>query len=318
MAKNRVVSPRLLVPSGSLDEDTEVTDEPGSMIEYNPSLGKPEWEQAPHEPSSVQREIEQLLRDFEDISHQHEVTNGKAPPGVRSGVGIQFLQEQDDTVMAPTINGFENSLERWAKFILKLIKQNYIEPRIIDIVGENNVVEAFEFKGSDLDEAGCNDVLVVAGSAMPQSKVLRQNFILGLVDRQIITDPQLILKLLEFGDIEEVYEDLSVDVNKANLENKKFAQGDLSVVTREFFNHEIHIKRHNYFRKTEEYEQLPQEIQDFVDAHVEEHGFYLEQQALQAMANVTPPAPMPQGQGIPDNRRAVPSPSSGVQIPQEN
>lgn len=42
-------------------------------------------------------------------------------------------------------------------------------------------------------------------------------------------------------------------------------------IVRDFFDHEIHIYHHNVFRKSNEYEELPQEIQQLVDDHVQEH-----------------------------------------------
>lgn len=53
-------------------------------------------------------------------------------------------------------------------------------------------------------------------------------------------------------------------------------------LVREFQDHEIHIYQHNVFRKTNEYDELPEEIQKFIDAHVLEHKEIVE--ASQAMS----------------------------------
>ena len=284
--RNKTANPRMLAPVGSLE--TEPTNAYGEIIEYNPGLGKPEWETAPGEPGYIQREIELMMQDFEDISNQHEVSRGKTPPGVKSGVAISFLQEQDDTALAPTIHSIENGLEQWGKFVLELIKEYYEETRLIQVIGKDSEIETFEFKGSDL-EGTVSDVIVVAGSALPQSKTARQEFILNLVDRGIIADPQTILKLLEFGNIEEVWEEEMLDINQAKVENKRFTNGDTQVVTRDFFNHDIHIRQHNIFRKTLDYESLDPMLQQYIDRHVAEHEQYIQQAMFkQAMQGLDP------------------------------
>ncbi|MOA20777.1 hypothetical protein D3C78_1412390 [compost metagenome] len=40
---------------------------------------------------------------------------------------------------------------------------------------------------------------------------------------------------------------------------------------RDFYDHEIHIYNHNILRKSSDYEGLPPEIQQLIDAHVAEH-----------------------------------------------
>lgn len=284
--RNKTANPRMLAPVGSLE--TEPTNAYGEIVEYNPGLGKPEWEQPPGEPSYIQREIELMIQDFNDISSQHEVSNGQTPPGVKSGIAINFLQEQDDTRLGPTIHSLENGLEQWAKFILELVKTYYEEPRLIQVIGKDSEIDTFEFRGSDL-EGTVSDVIVVAGSALPQSKAARQEFVLNLVDRGILTDPQVILKLLEFGNIEEVWEEEVLDINQAKAENKRLSQGDTTVRTRDFYNHDIHIKQHNIFRKTADYEQLDPQLQQFIDMHVQEHEQFIQQAAFnQALGGLDP------------------------------
>jgi hypothetical protein len=59
-------------------------------------------------------------------------------------------------------------------------------------------------------------------------------------------------------------------------------------LVREFQDHEIHLYQHNVFRKSNEYEELPYEIQQMIDAHVAEHEQLLHgpmmQQEQQQMA----------------------------------
>lgn len=265
--QNRTANQRMLVEANSLID--EPTEEPGEIIEYKRGHQKPMWETPPVEPGHIQAELELQLRDFEDISGIHEISNGTIPTGVKSGIALSFLSEQDDTKFGPIIHNIESTYEKWAQFVLVLMQEYYIEPRMIKIVGKNNQVEVKEFQGSDL--RGNKDVKVIAGSAMPKSAAARQDFVLNLWNAKILTDPQKALKLLEFGDIEEVFEDLSIDVNQAKAEQKQWLKGDFSHKTRNFYNHDIHVAEHNKFRKSDDYEKLPPQVQVEVDNHVTEH-----------------------------------------------
>lgn len=302
--KDKTINPRILVPSNCLL--SEPTDAPGELLEYQSSVGKPEWIYPPSEPSYMQAELEMLIQDMNDVSGIHEVSQGQNPPGVKSGVAIAYLQEQDDTKLGPTIHTIENNLEKWATFVLELVEQYYDEPRLIKVVGKNNQIEVIEFKGADIK--GNRDVIVVAGSALPQSKAARQEFILNLVDRKILTDPQVILKLLEFGSIEEVYEEVSIDINQAKSENKRFLAGDFSPQVRDFYNHQIHIAEHNKFRKTDDYEQMDPQSQQIIDQHVMMHEQFIQpqqdpQQAVMQTIQSMTPEEQQQLASLPDDQK---------------
>ena len=290
--QTRTGNQRMLVEANSLID--EPTNEPGEIVEYKMGKNMPQWELPPSEPGHIQAELELQLRDFEDVSGIHEVSQGSTPSGVKSGIAISFLQEQDETKFGPIVHNIESTYEKWAQFVLVLIQQNYIEPRMIKIVGKNNQVEVKEFQGSDLK--GNTDVKTIAGSAMPKSTAARQDFVLNLWDRKIISDPQKALKLLEFGAIEEVFEDLSIDVNQAKAEQKQWLKGDFGHMTRDFYNHEIHIAEHNKYRKSDDYEKS--QFQQQVDDHVAQHSMYAQQLAQTiAAANVVNTPQM--GGGVP-------------------
>jgi hypothetical protein len=58
-------------------------------------------------------------------------------------------------------------------------------------------------------------------------------------------------------------------------------------MVRDFYNHDVHIKVHDKFRKSDEYNQLPPELQQFIDAHVAQHKQFIQQQLMAMM----PPQP---------------------------
>ena len=209
--------------------------------------------------------------------------NSKAqvPTGVRSGLAIQYLQEQDDTRLGPIIMRFEEAEGECGHELLHIVKENYKEPRLIRIIGRDNRIEAFDFKGADL---GDNlDVIVQAGSAFPLNKVAKQQFVLNLWLNKIITEPRQILKMLEFGTFEEIYEDFAMDEKNAQEENRNMQQGNPEEV--EWFdNDDIHIYEHIRFIKANKLSPI---IMEFISQHVDGHT-KKKMMALQAVPNMMP------------------------------
>src|SRR5690606_25848127 len=280
--RNLAAKPKWLVPKGSIDRP--ITTAPAEQIEYIPIAGyRPEPILGREVPTTYWRDLEQSRNEIYEVSGQHEVSRSIVPSRVRSGIAIAYLQEQDDTRLVHTAQAYEEAIEELETYKLHLARQFYIEPRVARIIGENNVIEVIEFTRDDIPENA--DVMVIAGSSLPQSRVARQEFILELWRQRIIQDPRTILKLLEFGDVEGVYEDVNLDSGQAQRENELLKMG-IWHQPEDFENHEIHILEHNRFRKTEAYDQLPDEIKSLFAQHVAMHQQMMMQQTSQVLASL--------------------------------
>ncbi|HEX7025376.1 MAG TPA: hypothetical protein VF187_11215 [Gemmatimonadales bacterium] len=273
--RNAMAKPKWLVPRGSLDRP--ITGAPGEMVEYNPIAGaRPEPAPGRDAPPTFWRDVEQSRNEILEISGQHEVSRAQVPSGVRTGIAIAYLQEQDDTRLNPTAQELERAFEQVETYKLRLARQFYIEPRVARIVGEDRVTEVIEFTREDIPDGA--DVRVQAGSSLPQSRVARQEFVLELWRERLIQDPRVALRMLEFGDVEGIFEDTDLDVAQAERENEGLKQG-LWHEPEDFENHLVHIHEHNRYRKTQEYDALPPEIQELFRHHVALHQQFLGQQA---------------------------------------
>lgn len=312
--KNLMGKISYLSPKGSIDP-TRVTSEPGQVIEYNPGLGEPKAQQPPEIPSYVIQHLEMLNQDFDDLSAQHEVSRGNAPGSVVAATAISALQEQDDSQLSTTIDSIEMGMEKLGFLTLSYVEQYWDEERLVKTVGTNAYYDVQSLKNSSV--AGNKDVRVEAGSALSVSKSARQAFITDLMNNQHI--PSMAgLEVLNFPGIEKLYETLETDRRQAGRENIRMSQGDLQPVLDEtgqpmpdpnsvdpmtgqptqpmmgfpvntFDNHEMHIEVHNMFRKTQQFEILPPELQAAFEDHVTQHQMML-QMALMQQAPVEPEA----------------------------
>lgn len=294
--KNLFGNPIMIAPRGALDE--EPTNEPGQYIEYNIINGaKPEYLLPPTMGAEVYTNIELLNAEFEFVSGQHETSHGSTPTGVTSGTAIGYLQEQDDTKLGPTIANYITCKQKYMRYLLKMVQKMYDLERTVRIAGDNRRVETVKFKGSDLTSI---DVRVNEGTMYQTSKAAMQDFIIKMVQYGLLLptnerDRQLIMRVLEFGIVDDVYSEIEQDTAQAQTENDKFMRGDMTPDVRDFYNHEAHVKEHNKFRKTEMYMQMPTETKNAIDAHVNAHLQYL----MDALIASVPPVEPAQTQTTP-------------------
>lgn len=300
---NLMAKGKYFVPKGALDPGQTITSAPGEIVRYNvvpgaPDNGRPKMEQGAAVPDSMWKLIDLAKQNVNDVSGVNEVSRADLPSGQKlSGIGIAYLQEQDDTRLSPTARSGDRAMADLAKVKLHLARENYDEPRTLRILGENNRVRMVEFRKEDIPEDV--DVRVVAGSSLPKSRLAKQQFVLELWEKKVLTDPRDVVDMLEFGEVKGMYADLRLDISQAERENEALKGGTVNEdgsiavpMVADFHNHEVHLKEHNKVRKTEEYERLAAEnpaVAQAFEEHVQAHKAALVQAALLAAATSATP-----------------------------
>lgn len=302
--RNLMANPPWLIPK-QVKLDAELVNKPGLRFRYLhvPNVPPPTPVQMPEMPAYVQN-MPAAMREFIlEIAGQGETSQGRVPPGARSGVAIAYLQEEDDTRLGPTVTEFEEAIERWGSLTLENTAQFYNVPRTIRIYKRHGEPEVFDFMGNQL--AGNTNVICQAGSALPRSKAAKQQYILDLWDRKLEQDPRRVREMLELSEGEP--DEWEIDMDQAERENRKMISGEQVKVV-QWQNHPAHHYIHRRYMKSPDFEALKPEIQDEMMQHDEEHTLAEQhdaeqQQLLQGgAAGGAPPqngAAPPQGQQAP-------------------
>ena len=292
---NVIGRPKWLNPKNSGVMATAFDNNPGEVIEYQYGA-KPEMVSPPNMPEYPLRLLEYALKDMEDVSSIHEVTQARAPSGVRSGVAIAQLQEQDDQMLAPTFLVVEKALSKIGAWLLQLVADNVTEERLFKISGKSNQVDAMTFMGSDLvgknkSKPGVNyfDVETQIGSQLPLSSAARKDFVLsliqsGLFNPQDPADRKKIFTVLELGTEETVINDDSLDRQNAIRENAMLSSGQyMEPHPRD--NDMIHIEEHRRFQKSPDYfDTVQPEGDQMIEAHIQGHELKAQMLANPTMA----------------------------------
>jgi hypothetical protein len=289
--RNLMARPKWFVPKGPLLNNNALTSEPGEVIQHLPGF-KPEAWTPPEIPSYALKLLEYDLKDIEDTAAHHEVSQARAPSGVRSGVAIAQLQEQDDQVYAPTFMLAEKALSQIGAWALQLLAKNVSEERVVKLVGDDKAVESMQFTGQSIygpnaEKPGVNyfDVEVQIGSQLPLSKAARLQFTIdlvnaGILDRQM--DRKKIFEILELGYEEEALADSALDKQLAQRENVQLTEDPtIQIVTNPWDNHEVHLETHRRFQKQPEYQDL-RAVDPTIDGRFENH-IYQHQAKFAAM-----------------------------------
>lgn len=281
-ARNLMTKPKWMVPKGAGLLANALTDEPGEIVEHNFG-SKPEAVVPAPLPDYIHKILEYDLKDMEDVSAIHEVTQARAPSGVRSGVAIAQLQEMDDQMMAPCFLMSEKELSRLGGWLLELVATNVNEERLVRIVGDDKQVDVMQFTGKSLfgpnaGKPGVSyfDVDMQMGSQLPSTKPARLQFTLDLVTAGILNpvdDRKQIFKILDIGTEEPMIHDEALDRQLATRENMILTQG-MDVEINPWDDDEVHMDTHRRFQKQPDFQKIaaadPLVIQRF-ELHYAKH-----------------------------------------------
>jgi hypothetical protein len=288
-SKNKMSKPQLAAPRGSIDAN-KLTSEPGLVVFYTPGFEKPTPIPLLPIPDYVIQELDRCQRDMDDISSQHEITKGQAPPGVTAATAISYLQEQDDSKLANSVSSVEEGIEKIGKHFLVYVQQFWDLARTIQVTGSDGQYESFMLSKADIK--GNTDLNIQAGSGMPRSRAAKQAFIMQLGQMGWIP-PDRALRYLDMAETGRLYEEMQVDQRQAQRENLQMLQG-VQVQVNSWDEHMIHVAEHNNERKKQRFENAPDQVKQWFETHVRTHQMQM-QMMQQQMGGAPPGAPAPPG-----------------------
>lgn len=320
--------PQLLAPRGSIIP-SKLKNAPGLVIQYQPGLGAPQPLAMAPLPAYYVQQQDRVLTDIEDITGQHDVSRGQAPPGVTAGTAINYLQEKDDQYNTTQYRNIEDGYTNTARQATALFVQFADVKRKIKTVGTDGTFDAFMLSGADI--AAGTDIRMEVGSAVGQSKAARDARVMEMVQMQIIT-PEQALKQLEVGGVPKYLDLLAIAEKKAQRENmrmKMLTEKDINAYMQEqigalkqevsqmlesgeaspqelqgidleglippiipvddFDDHEAHLQVHRAYMMGQEYESLPDPVKKQFVRHLERHEQMMQEKMMQQMAAETPP-----------------------------
>ena len=321
-AINLMSSPKWRAEKGSVDKSA-LTDEPGEVIFYSRTASRPPEPIPPPPLSPAHMHIEkEQIEHIQNISGVNDVTRGAASPQM-SGRAIGLLADLDQTKLGPTVRELESAIERMCSKMLWMWREYMPIPFTLQVTGRDALMEVFEFHRSQIKTTR---VRVVGNSMLPKHPSYRREQVMQMFQVGLLGPPQepetqmKARKLMEFGDLNQIYGDQNRDRYYAREENQILSNGKWSD-PKPWEDHVTHIDEHMNFMKSIDFRLLPEESQLAFEKHVAWH-YHAESQQQQggpwwapySEAGMEGFPPVPQPEAAPPGMPAGPEGGSPLEM----
>lgn len=280
-----VSHPKWMVPAGSVALDRLGNDI--TIVQYKGPT-PPVLATAQSIPSDAFQFRDKLKEEFQQISGVFGVSRGEPPPGIKAGVALQFLSEQESERYNELVLKWNQMIKEIAQMTLAVAGDYYDESdeRMVRVLGKNNeyMTEFFSVAALEKDY----DIRVQNSSALPKSVAARTQTLLDLAQQfpEQFTGEQVI-DMLDLAQSDKFVDAATVAVRSAEAENEKLSsvQDGEALAPVEFENHLMHWRIHT--RAMQEFSfkyKTSKEVQDRYKDHVMAHEMFMVEQAKKSQA----------------------------------
>jgi hypothetical protein len=214
-------APMLVIDSQRIDKN-EIINDPSTIIEAKPS-GKPitdSYGQINSQPLSNEtwQWRSAHLQDMYFHSRVSPSAVGLHQPGVNSFGGQESMAAKSDSSLLPNLVLWKTADELWARQVLKLASENWLDERVQSVFGINGKWEFNKLRGSAIDM----DKIKIVTRVMPidpsQQESMSQAVASGALDPQ---DPRVKRKMMELfhlpRELDQTYDDQKVQWEEIEL-----------------------------------------------------------------------------------------------------
>lgn len=281
IVKNQVLAsmPKWMMPAGSakiqsLGNDITIVEykgpQPPVLVQMNPT------------PSEVFNFRGMLKDDAQTTYGVFGVSRGETPPGIKSGIALQFLDEQENERFNLSALKFNDFHERVAIKTISLAADMYdaSDDRMIKVLGKDNKWMTVAFQTADLHKDYV--IRVQKSSALPETKSARIQTVMDLAQSfpGLLANEQII-DMIGLGQAEKFYDMASVSVKAADAENEMMSDDKIVNEPVEYEDHLIHWKTHGLkIRHFSFKNQTPVKVQNKIIDHQRAHEYLMIQHAI--------------------------------------
>jgi len=313
-----VSNARLAVPQSAMDLIDEFTDLPGEIVPF-PDGGSPPFYLSPAQLPAWHIDLPiNLANEMDDLLGVHDISRGSSPANIESGFGLSILAEQDSTPVGRLSKEIGAAFSKLGTLVLQVMEKS-VKGKRTSMVSENGQPPmSTDWNGKDL--LNQTYARVPLESIVPRNRAAQLQLAKDLQAGGLITNLDEFIAVADLADGTQILEKVSPDTARARRENHAFRAGR-GAFPADFDNHELHIREHNVFRKSQAYEMLTDEEREVVDLHIDAHVTMAaeEQGQIQAASAIggsaLASAPTAQEIPVPDDMMAFAPPDMGIQPP---
>lgn len=248
------------------------------------------------------------------------VSAGEPPPGIKAGVALQFLSEQENERFNEPVLKFSEWVKETAIMTIEVAGDYYEddEKRQIRILGKNNAWMTTFFKAQHLTKD--YDIRVQNSSALPQSKAARTQTLLDLKKEMpdLISNEQF-ADMLELAQDQKFLDIATVSIRAAEAEVQELLEGKEVKDPEEFEDHVAHWKvKVRALREWSFKHRTPEKIQERLKGVIMAHEMIMwerakHDQVLAQQLNTLSGFPvLYHPEGLDDPAQVEPAPAPGM------
>lgn len=283
---NRISMGTVAVEDGSVDADEFAEDGlmPGKVIVYRQGSQPPEMLTLGSVPTEFEKEEENLLSEFTQVSGTGELTdNADSFAGITSATGLQLIIEQDDQRLSLTYGEVKRALKQIGRHILRLYRQFATELRLKEYAGGGDVLTVVSFKGSDVSS---DDVVLEADSDINMTTAQKRTVIYEIIDKGLLSDgdgkmsvsvKNKVLALLGYASLTGGRDLEQLNRTRAAGENSTMLKSPAEV--KDYDDHAVHINEHTAFLLSES---VGKDAERRICAHIQQHKKKLNEKLSEA------------------------------------
>jgi hypothetical protein len=271
-----VSHPKWMMPAGAAKKEALGNDI--TIVEYKGPQA-PQLVQANPTSAETYNFLEKLKELSQQIYGVYGVSRGEPPAGIKSGVALQFLAEQESERFNESILKYNEAIRQIAVMTLSVCGTYYDENdgRMIRVLGKNNQWMTEFFDAANLSKD--YDVRVQNSSALPQSKAARMDLLFQLSEK--FPDrftPDQMLDMLDLAQSDKFIDASTKNVQLAESENEMIlsdkVEDTISPQIQE--DHFVHWRIHVREMQTYQFKfQTPDKVRENMEDHVRAHEMFM-------------------------------------------
>lgn len=259
--------PKWMMPAGAAKIESLGNDI--TIVQYKGPVA-PQLVAMPTTPKEIFDFRQILKEEIQQKSGAYGVSRGEPPPGVKAGVALQFLNEQEQERANEDILNWNEAVKELVEMTISICGDKYdpTDKRFIRVIGKGSEWQKVFFDSTQLSKD--YDVRVQNASALPQSKAARVQTLIDLTSAfPGLVSPEQVLDLLDLAQSEKFIDINAVSIRSAEAENELILQGKPVGEPKEYEKHIHHWKIH--VRQLQEFSFkniTPEPIQENLKDHI--------------------------------------------------
>lgn len=209
-----------------------------NIIEGN---SKPEAINFTQTPAEVFKFLETLIQTAETISGVNSVTRGNPEASLKSGAALALVQSMSLQFISGLQQSYVKLNEDVGTALVNILKDFAKTPKVIALVGKNNLTKLHEFSGEQI--SAINRVVVDIGNPLSRTIAGRVQMAEQLLQMQLIKNPQQYFQVMNTGRLDTMMEGEQNELLLIKAENERLMDGQ-EVMASALDAHRMHILEH--------------------------------------------------------------------------